>query len=337
MPTPDVVCAVIASKVDLRNVYCLDPCCGAGTALQITAPEGYRYGVELELDRAEAAKDKLLHVASCALQDARISRASFGFMLLNPPYSDSVDGRLEMVFLERCSRYLVPNGILAFIIPESRFDTPIRKFIRRHYDVLSHDRFPVGYYDGPKLPYRQTLMIAAKRSIPVDIDDADDWNAEWFDQIDSMPLSSAVDTSAGMVVPKGQPPLMFCAGKLREEDIAKLLYESPLSRRMEVPSMKGCGRPPLPLKQGHQAQALASGLMNGVVGDGELRHIAKGTVVRQTLIEKFPDPTQGGRAAIIERETNTFTIKVRALMPNGTIHDMVGAIDREEQGAADAV
>ena len=123
-PTPDRVVDLIAELIHTPNgnyyrnaetIRILDPCCGAGDALQRLAENLDRpnsmsietYGVELHRDRAEEAEKALHRTLASDLFQTSIANGAFGLLLLNPPYDwDSEDKRVEHAFLTQTTRYL---------------------------------------------------------------------------------------------------------------------------------------------------------------------------------------------------------------------------------------
>ena len=116
-PTPDRVVDLVADLIqtptgyyhrDRETIRILDPCCGAGDALQRLAERLDRpnaisietYGVELHRDRAEEAEKRLHRALASDLFATSIANGAFGLLLLNPPYDfDSEDKRTEHAFL----------------------------------------------------------------------------------------------------------------------------------------------------------------------------------------------------------------------------------------------
>jgi len=334
VPTPQAVidrlraCLIIPDRC-----IALDPCCGTGEALRSLVPTGKTYGVELELSRGREAAGRLDSVLTCAMQEARISHDTFGLLLLNPPYDTSMNGRLERVFLDRCTKYLRPGGILVFIIKAKLYGI-VSGILRQHYDVLHHWRFPDGYYDGPELAFGQTVLVARRRSdINHDVD-PNFWRNTLqlggIDDIDAhlQPMPETLEKR--VPVANGQEPKIFVSGRLSEADMRSLLKTSPVPRFNTMPSRLGCGRPPVTLKQGHIALMLASGMIDGVYGDGPTLHVAKGTTVRQTTKVFKEDETAGGRPVLIQQTTDSFAIKIRALTSTGKIHEMLNQLPPPE-------
>ena len=101
----------------------LDPCCGTGEpAAQIATAAGCdAYGVEINTDRAKAAKNLLSKVVAGNLFSVRARPGAFSILYLNPPYDfDAEDGRTELSFLKHTLPYLTPRGLLLFVVPQKR-------------------------------------------------------------------------------------------------------------------------------------------------------------------------------------------------------------------------
>ena len=66
----------------------LDPCCGTGAALQALTggSNSTLYGVELDANRAEAAKANGIQTIQANVFDVRARVERLSFLYLNPPY-----------------------------------------------------------------------------------------------------------------------------------------------------------------------------------------------------------------------------------------------------------
>lgn len=341
VPTPAIVTERLRRMLAIpAGAAVLDPCCGTGDALAHLAPEARRYGVELDIRRAGVAARQFVDVLPCAMQDARISNDIFGLMLLNPPYSDGVEGRLEAVFLERCMRYLTPGGVLVLIVKESMYsvlaDAAIATGLMQHFDILGHWRFPERWYSGPELAFGQTVLVARRRSLPAVTRRMKEFAR---DDLRDGRLTDLPETFAERIqVPAGRKPGTFASGAVQPDELERLLDTSPVPRTMRVPGLTGFGRPPLPLKQGHISLTLASGLVNGVYGSGPTLHVAKGMVERRETISHEEDVTADGQPVVTFSMLNSFVVKVRVLTRAGVIHEMCATApppEKNEEGAED--
>lgn len=332
VPTPLPVVESIRAFLRIpQGCVALDPCCGTGEALAALAPGAEKYGIEIELDRARAARDRLDRVLIGSMQECRLTNDSAGLVFLNPPYDDSTEGRLEQVFVERCTKYVHRGGILVLIVKQDQL-AALSGFLRRRYEIVGHWRFPDPFWDGPELAFGQTVLVLRRFVIPpLELPSKDDFLDHLTSDRPALPEKADVRVD----VPIGQPFRLFLPGELMVDDLAELVATSPLTRTMRTTSAIGCGRPPLPLKQGHIALTLASGVINGPYGEGPTHHLAKGTVVRVQTTKVETETLPSGDPCMAEKLTDSFAIRVRALRPNGTIHDLTGgAMDNENGGAA---
>jgi len=73
-------------------------------------------------------------------------------------------------------------------------------------------------------------------------------------------------------------------------------------------------RPPLPLHTGHLGLLLASGCLDGVVGEGEDKHIVRGKVEK---VSHKQDEYKGDM--LIEKEIESHRVSVKILKKDGEI------------------
>jgi hypothetical protein len=151
------------------NVNFLDPCCGEGLALKnlVKDANATTYGIELDDYRAEQAKANLDHVLKGSYEDARISNSAFSCLFLNPPYDwdtppeangDNTE-RKEKTFLRGTVRYLQPEGLLIYIVPQKRVSGDIAKILSYRFEDFNVFRFPEEEYPE----YKQIVLFGAKK------------------------------------------------------------------------------------------------------------------------------------------------------------------------------
>src|ERR1700749_703420 len=93
----------------------IDPCVGQGTALHVITSETqvWRYGVELDAERALAASANGIETVQGNAFDAVARSESFSLLYLNPPYDSEIgsvaNNRMERLFLDHTYRWLVPE------------------------------------------------------------------------------------------------------------------------------------------------------------------------------------------------------------------------------------
>ena len=121
-PTPEDVTPIIAKYLKRKReglIRILDPCAGMGTAVKYIG-EGLNaetYGIEVDLNRGNQAKEVLTRCLVTDYQNTRISHGAFSLLWLNPPYDWAARNsdiekseRYERTFLRDCISYLRPQG-----------------------------------------------------------------------------------------------------------------------------------------------------------------------------------------------------------------------------------
>ena len=191
-PTPERVVDLTADLIHTPNgnyyrnaetIRILDPCCGAGDALERLAQNLDRpnsmpietYGVELHRDRAEEAEKRLHRTLASDLFQTSIANGAFGMLLLNPPYDwDSEDKRVEHAFLTQTTRYLAESGLLVFIVPRQRLSYSAR-YLSTHYGRMQCWAFP----DPEREVFDQVVVFGYRKTDPVPDANAEGMVMEW--------------------------------------------------------------------------------------------------------------------------------------------------------------
>jgi len=269
------------------------------------------YGIELDKKRAEEAKGNLDYVLPCGYEEVRITNNAFSILWLNPPYdfekSDEEDDRSherkEKTFLANTLKYLKPGGILIYIIPQVRLTKPIAKLLSSRFQDIQTYRFPDEEYKA----FGQIVVLGVKkpRSEP---DDAECLRLAQVSDIslDEIPILSEpiYDVSPGNEIS------LFVSTAISIETVEKEVTSSPLWKRMAELSSVHDGllhRPPLPLHAGHLGLLLASGCLDGLVGEGDDQHVVRGKVVK--TIDSYEE-MKGDVTEIHEVESYQVSIKI---------------------------
>ncbi len=321
-PTPLRVVERVRSFLKLpdRKVAILDPCCGEGLAVKhlLSGCHVETYGIELDKKRAEEAKLSLDHVLACGYEEARISNNVFSILWLNPPYDfetmgDNVEKlteRKEKTFLLNTIKYLKVGGILIYIIPQSRLDKSIAKTLSSKFENIQVYRFVDGEYEG----YKQIVVLGRKKR-NTEPDETEYLNLA---QVPSFTLDE-IPVMAGDVyeVPHGDSIPLFRSSVIGLEDLEQEVRNSTIWRRLnEMFSRKNAKlkRPPLPLHSGHLGLLLASGCLDGLVGEGDERHIVRGKVAKvvHTYQEMKDKVTE-------EHQVESYQVTIKILTREGDI------------------
>jgi tRNA1(Val) A37 N6-methylase TrmN6 len=143
----------------------IDPCVGDGVAFSALvegAPGRPRYGVEIDAHRAAQARTLDIEVLQTNTTDVRCNAESFSLLYLNPPYDwesgQTGNQRLESVFLEHTYRWLKPEGVLVFVIPQPRLK-PCARLLADHFKAIRVYRLT----EPECVRYKQIVLLAIRR------------------------------------------------------------------------------------------------------------------------------------------------------------------------------
>lgn len=270
-PTPPEMVELIKNylKFPKNRFYALDPCCGEGIALNllINGTKAKTYGVELDKYRAIQARDKVDQVINDAIENVVITEGNFSLLFLNPPYDWNENReRKEGIFLAETSKYLMPEGVLVFIIPTSQIDH-VWDVLTTNYENIINLDFPMGYKEA----YNQTAIFATKKRYPCwDRIQPFKYNGVLGDELTfNYPVPSA----------KGQIATFSSTTYNIEESFSDDIWEE--FTRIVKESQVSSAAPLLPLREGHISLLLACGYLDGQISG----HVAKGTVTEEILTE----------------------------------------------------
>ncbi len=324
-PTPPRVVDLIKNYLAFPpgQFSSLDPCCGEGDALAdlLAGTSTITYGIELDHQRAEESKTRLHHVLRCGIEETRIQRCSCSLLLLNPPYdeltleeeSNTKTERQERAFLRMTLPYLIPGGVLVYIIPQNRLDKAIARLLASRFERIHVLRFP----DPEYADFRQVVVFGVKKASNT----LDEQEALRLQSISKMELSPLADT-AEMVypVPASGPLTQFRSMLIDPEELAKHMVQSALWKRFAALATRSelrIPRPPLPLHSGHLGLLLAAGKLDGIMGTGEDSHLVKGSVRKITTV------MQEIKGEVLEeRELDRYVVSIKILNQHGEIREL---------------
>ena len=306
-PTPDRVVDLVADLIqtptgyyhrDRETIRILDPCCGAGDALQRLAERLDRpnaisietYGVELHRDRAEEAEKRLHRALASDLFATSIANGAFGLLLLNPPYDfDSEDKRTEHAFLTHTTRYLAESGLLVFIVPRQRLAVSAR-YLSTHYGRIQCWAFP----DPERQVFDQVVLMGYRKADPVPDALAESMVLEWAVGEPEPLRSSRYTEFTPATTPSGD--VLFATRTVDPVAAAEEARRSGLWANTEItdslwPAGDSRTRPLMPLKRGHMAMLVAAGFLDNLVLEGDGRRIlVKGRTSKEMeLVEDSPE------------------------------------------------
>lgn len=292
-----------------RPCCALDPCVGAGAAFaEITCDKAVvRYGIELDVGRAEQARNKGIEVIHGNCFDVHCPAESFSLIYLNPPYDFEVgeerSQRMERLFLDHVYRWLTRGGILVMVIPW--------RCLRDCSQILAHQFRDVRIHrltEPESVKYKQILVVGVRRTRAEKdrLHDSEITHARMrFESLANDPQKLSplpADPDHPYAIPAGAAVRMEYRGLPLDEIEDRLPRSSAYCQASAIlfahqPNVSG--RPLTPLHGGHVGLLCTAGMLNGIFGEGEMRHIAHWQSVK--LVDKSEEE-EDGKTVIREKE-----------------------------------
>ena len=308
-----------------RPSSALDPCVGDGRAFEAitNGAEVLRYGIELDAFRAEQARQRIPNIVQGNTLEVQCPVECFGLSVLNPPYDYTLGPadtrRTEQLFLSHTYRWLKPGGVLIFVIPGDR--------LAECGQILSTHFLDVRVYrlESPEcVRYKQVVVIGVRRTKREKerLTDGDITRARLYyaglsrnpSQIPTLPH----EPEAQYEVPVSGPAQLVHRG-LPLDEIEDLLPQSAAYRQagriLFAEPVSTTGRPLTPLHSGHVGLLPCSGLLNGIFGSGDQRHIA----FWQAVKARSCSTEEEDNGTIIQREREYFTNELTVVYSTGQV------------------
>jgi Uncharacterised methyltransferase family (DUF6094) len=304
----------------VSDLSALDPCVGNGVAFArlLHGVTARRYGIEIDTYRAEQARALGIETLQASAMDVRCPPEAVSLLYLNPPYDwesgESNNQRLESVFLEHTYRWLKAGGVLLLVIPQVRL-AKCARLLSEHFTDVRVFRLT----DPACLQYKQIVVLATRRKRHARVSDA-----VLLDEVRHLealatkaelePLGD--DPEVQYYIPASEPVVLTNMG-IPLDEVEDLLPESAAYRqagRVLLPKLNDVqGRPLTPLHGGHVGLLCTAGMLNGVFGEGEDRHIAHWRSVKFT--DHWEEEEEDGTKILHDRER--FSHELTLVFANG--------------------
>ena len=305
----------------------LDPCAGEGTAASILAKalNCQSWGAELSHARAALASEKMDRLFNTPWGSCHLTGESITILFLNPPYSHDRLGdqkRLELEFLKSTTPKLIHGGALIYIVPHQ---------LLRDLDVASH---LAGYYEKitvyryPETGFNQVIVLGLKRlKFKMPSNDEVQQIQAWA-EIEPPMLVDVVEPLYRLLPASdkgaGGQPIRFSRLDWQPEEIVDATQKRGVLVSKEwldlINPSRGLGefkQPVMPLKKGHIAMLIASGMMGTLrLNDEDGKPmLVKGRVVKVT--EKVEETTSKDGKTSSETFRDRFVSTVALLRQSG--------------------
>lgn len=325
-PLPIAEAKRIRRYLNFPNSLCtaIDPCIGDGSAFQVVASEAQarRYGIELDAYRAEQARTTVDEIVQGNCFDVQCPVESFSLLYLNPPYDFEVgegkSQRMEKLFLEHVYRWLKPGGLLVFVIPGPRIEECTAVLSMHFRDVRVY-----RLSEPESVRYKQIVLFGVRRTRSerdrlqdVEITRARQWLGSLSRDPDRLP-SLLFEPDHQYVVLPADPVRMVYRG-LPLDQIEDLLPKSSAYRQatpiLFAQEADLSDRPLTPLHGGHVGLLCTAGMLNGIFGEGDARHIAHWQSIK--IVDRTEEEEDG---ATVIRERERFSNELTLVSASGEI------------------
>jgi hypothetical protein len=275
----------------------IDPCVGQGNALHLITSDAQvrRYGVELDAERSRIAGAKGIETIQGNAFDVIARPESFSLLYLNPPYDSEIgtigNRRMEAVFLEHTYRWLRMEGVLILVIPFERLHD-CTGILSSHFTSLNVFRMT----DPDSIQYRQIAVFGVRhevRGAAIENNKRQLHSIGLYGSFLGLPELQSGACPPYSIPPSGEATLNYRG--LPYDLLEDLLPLSSAWKQVTPLLMPredvATGRPITPLHGGHVGLLCTAGLLNGVFGDGDNRHIARWRSVKHvtTFVEEDGD------------------------------------------------
>jgi hypothetical protein len=343
-PTDDPVVEIIRTylKPSVEKGRLFDPCAGEGKAATTLgkALNCETWGVELSPDRAEKAQNVMDKVYQAPWQSCVLSDESVTWLYLNPPYEfDRFEGqkRLEWDFLKTTTSKLMRGGLLTYIVPQKILGMiEVARLLAGHYEAITVYRFPDGLYEK----FKQVVVLAYKRKLYQPPTDKEVLSLQNLATEELEPIETAVEPIYELLAAPSRgangKPIVFKRTDWEPEEVVEATMEAGVQNTSEwldlihpTRGLTQLAQPVMPLKKGHIAMLMASGMMGTVrlTDEDGKPMLIKGRVIK--VVEKTEQPDTKDADAVIETFKDRFVTTVAVLRQDGIqiIQDVKGLSD----------
>ena len=320
-----------------QSFSALDPCVGDGGAFELLVRESaaLRYAIELDAYRAEQARGRDIEVVQGDTLEVQCRVDSLSFLYLNPPYDFEVgktdNQRMELVFLRHTGRWLRPRGVLIFVIPKVQLPRCART-LAEHFEQIRVYRLT----DPDSVNFNQIVVLAVRRSRDRRLRDRElEACTSQLEAISGTELGPLTDVPEYRYsIPESEPAVFVYKG-LALDEIEDKLMESSAYRQVKRILLREHGavhgRPLTPLHGGHVGLLCTAGMLNGVFGQDELRHVAHWQSRKYTQTWKEEDEGKD-----VRHIREYFSHECAILWANGTTQILTHEPPMEEDEAEDS-
>lgn len=310
----------IGATYQIAPTYILDPCAGEGQAVRKFAEtfreesfensrrnttyqserdsfaacreKIYVKGVELDLQRADAAKELLGNgnVLQSAIEHVAVV-GKFNILFCNPPYDYANSTRTELVWVDMVSPFLGESGLMILIVPDMFVDkgnyaSDMKKALARNRFTRSVVlRFPDESYPQ----FKQVAIFAEKPY------NNNQYNNYWHGLETTGVIGKSNWTYIFTPRNLGVPTItQTVKGEIRPSAFDP--YPASIIDLVGDPTGKtNAMRPLMPMRSEHAAMVAAAGMFNGAIVGGKA---LKGSTIKRVV--RHVEQSQTGKSTVTE-------------------------------------
>jgi len=336
-PVVEIICSYLKPPAEKGRLF--DPCAGEGKAASTLgiALNCETWGVELSPERAEKAQNVMDKVYQAPWQACVLSDESVSWLYLNPPYEfDRFDGqkRLEWDILKTTTSKLMRGGLLTYIIPQKILGMmEVARLLAGHYEAITVYRFPDNLYEK----FKQVVVLAYKRKVFHAPTDKEVLSLQNMATSELEPIETAIEPVYELLPAPSRgangKPIVFKRTDWEPDEVVEATIEAGVQKTSEwldlIHPMRGLAQlsqPVMPLKKGHIAMLMASGMMGTVrlTDEAGKPMLIKGRVIK--VVEKTEQPDSKEADTVVEIYKDRFVTTVAVLQQDGiqVIQDVKG-------------
>lgn len=336
-PVVEIICSYLKPPAEKGRLF--DPCAGEGKAASTLgiALNCETWGVELSPERAEKAQNVMDKVYQAPWQACVLSDESVSWLYLNPPYEfDRFDGqkRLEWDFLKTTTSKLMRGGLLTYIIPQKILGMmEVARLLAGHYEAITVYRFPDSLHEK----FKQVVVLAYKRKVFHAPSDKEVLSLQNLATSEKEPIETAIEPVYELLPAPSRgangKPIVFKRTDWEPDEVVEATIEAGVQKTSEwldlIHPLRGLAQlsqPVMPLKKGHIAMLMASGMMGTVrlTDEAGKPMLIKGRVIK--VVEKTEQPDSKEADTVVEIYKDRFVTTVAVLKQDGiqVIQDVKG-------------
>jgi hypothetical protein len=296
----------------------LDPCAGEGTALKTIGHHlrAETFGIEIDRKRGRLAQQKLTRCLITDYNSTQITPQFASLLWLNPPYDWAARGndldrseRYERTLLKDTVKYLIPGGVLVYLIPIGRLDGTIALMLSYRFGEIRIYRFPEDLFAR----FKQIVIFGFCKRTPFTEESICERLKDIGTGKITIPfLPDSPDFIYEVPIPPDIRNFVFRTAEINAGELEEEIKSHGLCEEIqEMTGSQASGERMvslMPLRLGHLAQVIACGTLKGVVFDRNRRNpmVVKGITrkVVDSRVEK-----EGSVEKQIETDRIVITIK----------------------------